>query len=83
MRRSHIPSLDSGGGPFCGFAAFEITPEVSLVGSGADDASAAFGEAMLRVVLVFLRASRRCALELSSVHRSLIPPSHDCGPNHP
>ena len=47
-----MPSIDSGGGPLCAAVAFWITVDVSLVGSRADDASAAFGEAMLRVVLV-------------------------------
>lgn len=54
-RRSQVPSFDSGGGDSPAFAAPEDRSrdaEGKLVGSDADDASAAIGGAMLRVFAV-------------------------------
>ena len=55
-RRSHMPSLDSGGGDVCAFVASRVAAEGSLVGSDVDDASVAFGGAMLRVFAVNMMA---------------------------
>lgn len=48
-RRSHMPSSDSGGGDVRAFEVFAVVSSDALVGSDADDTSAAFGGAMLWV----------------------------------
>lgn len=58
-RRSHMPSFDSGGGEVRAFATSEeaaLDPEDNSIDSDADDASAAFGVAMLRVFAVNFNA---------------------------
>jgi hypothetical protein len=64
-----------------------VLADVSLVGAAAGDASAAFVEAMLRVVLVNGRVSRRSTLDTHAQTPcsvfAVIPPSVDCGQHHP
>src|SRR5690242_17263610 len=74
-RRSHLLSVDSGGGPVRAFGFCVVVTEASLVSADAGDASAAFGGAMLRVFAVNFRASLEMharARAVSSHHHSTV-----------
>lgn len=74
-RRSHLLSVDSGGGADRAFWACVVVAEASLVSADAGDASAVFEGAMLRVSAVNFRASLEMharARAVSSHHHSTV-----------